>query len=235
MTPLDTDILADLIHGKHGLLLQLRDLGRRQLELIEANDLTQLLKLLASKQKTIDRAAVDSNADWIRFVAGSGDPRVAHGRRPRPLRSNGGGVRSRQGGDRAGRTNERDSRLTFRRDEAASRLQGVHQASQIRHAYTDGARSSTASTRYFFGRLNRMTQTLSIFEPLALDGTRRFADRVGGMARRDGSAGTNPRSTAIRSSTAHTRIGSQKSRVGPQESIGRLGPDGVAHRARGSQ
>jgi hypothetical protein len=135
MTPLDTDILADLIGRKHGLLLQLRDLGRRQLELIEANDLTQLLKLLASKQKLLtELQTLERHLDPFR----SQDPE-ARVWRAADDRDRCADVASQCEAVRAEIVqSERMSemRLTFRRDEAASRLQGVHQASQIRHAYT---------------------------------------------------------------------------------------------------
>jgi len=135
MTPLDTDILADLIGRKHGLLLQLRDLGRRQLELIEANDLTQLLKLLASKQKRLtELQTLEQDLDPFRLQ----DPETRVWRasidrdRCAELASQCEAVRAEV--VQSEKTSEQ--RLTFRRDEAASRLQGVHQASQIRHAYT---------------------------------------------------------------------------------------------------
>src|SRR5260370_4930515 len=51
--PPTTDILADLVGKKHDLLVQLRDVGLRQMELIEGADMTQLLKLLSSKQRLL--------------------------------------------------------------------------------------------------------------------------------------------------------------------------------------
>jgi hypothetical protein len=136
MTTLDTDILADLIDRKHGLLLQLRELGRRQLELIEANDLTQLLKLLASKQKLLTALqALERQLDPFR----SQDPETRVWRaaddRDRCAQAASECEVVRAEIVQAERMSE--SRLTFRRDEAASRIQGVHQASQIRHAYTE--------------------------------------------------------------------------------------------------
>ncbi len=50
---METDILVQLIHAKHACLLQLRDLGRRQLELIEAENLSGLLDLLSAKQRPL--------------------------------------------------------------------------------------------------------------------------------------------------------------------------------------
>jgi hypothetical protein len=48
-----TDQLAELIRCKHQVLLQLRDLGQRQAELVAAGDTGSLLKLLAVKQRLI--------------------------------------------------------------------------------------------------------------------------------------------------------------------------------------
>lgn len=49
-----TDLLAELIAHKHRVLSALRDLGRRQAELIACSQLDLLLKLLSSKQRLLD-------------------------------------------------------------------------------------------------------------------------------------------------------------------------------------
>lgn len=53
MTRLATDNLAELVAKKHQLLLQLRDVGRRQEQLVEGNP-HPLLQLLAAKQHLIN-------------------------------------------------------------------------------------------------------------------------------------------------------------------------------------
>jgi hypothetical protein len=50
---METSLLAELIAKKHELLVQLRDAGARQMELITAGDMTQLLKVLSSKQRLL--------------------------------------------------------------------------------------------------------------------------------------------------------------------------------------
>jgi hypothetical protein len=45
----ETDLLAELAARRHGLLEQLRTLGKRQLELIDQADMTQLLHVLSAK------------------------------------------------------------------------------------------------------------------------------------------------------------------------------------------
>ena len=53
MTPLHTDILMQLVRARHACLVQLRDLGRRQMELIAQGNVTSLLDVLTVKQKPL--------------------------------------------------------------------------------------------------------------------------------------------------------------------------------------
>ena len=53
MSNLTTDNLADLIDKRHRCLLQLRDLGRKQAELIAAGEMEPLLRLIAAKNQLI--------------------------------------------------------------------------------------------------------------------------------------------------------------------------------------
>jgi hypothetical protein len=48
-----TEKLVELIRKKHYVLVQLRDSGRRQAELVSGGDISALLKLLAAKQQLI--------------------------------------------------------------------------------------------------------------------------------------------------------------------------------------
>lgn len=48
-----TEQLAKLIRKKHQLLVQLRDIGRRQANLVGAGEIGELLQLLAGKQRLI--------------------------------------------------------------------------------------------------------------------------------------------------------------------------------------
>ena len=136
----DTDHLSDLICRKHRVLVQLRQLGRDQLALIEANDLTQLLKLLASKQRLLgELQSVERQLDPFR--AQDPESRVWRSAedRDRCARAAAECEAMREEIVQAERLSE--SRMTLRRDEAASRLQGLHQASQVRHAYIEPAQS----------------------------------------------------------------------------------------------
>ena len=53
MTTLPTDNLAELIHRKHQVLLQLREVGHRQIEIVDRHEISSLLQLLAAKQQLI--------------------------------------------------------------------------------------------------------------------------------------------------------------------------------------
>src|SRR5208283_3531023 len=53
MTNLPTDILMQLVRARYTCLVQLRDLGRRQLELIDQDNVSGLLDVLAVKQKPL--------------------------------------------------------------------------------------------------------------------------------------------------------------------------------------
>jgi hypothetical protein len=53
MTAFDTDLLSDWIRRKHNCLLHLRDLGRRQLELVRDGGMSELLDVLAAKQQLL--------------------------------------------------------------------------------------------------------------------------------------------------------------------------------------
>ena len=53
---MDTDQLDQLIHQKHQVLMQLRDLSRQQLALISAGeDMVPLLTVLSAKQRLMDQ------------------------------------------------------------------------------------------------------------------------------------------------------------------------------------
>lgn len=53
MKSLTTKELADLVDKRYRCLLQLRDLGQKQAELIEAGEMTPLLRLISSKNQLI--------------------------------------------------------------------------------------------------------------------------------------------------------------------------------------
>ncbi len=54
MSNLATDILMQLVRARYTCLVQLRDLGRRQMELIDQGNVTGLLDVLSVKQKPLN-------------------------------------------------------------------------------------------------------------------------------------------------------------------------------------
>ena len=53
MTTAETDMLVQLVRAKHSCLVQLRDIGRQQLDLIDQGNIPGLLALLSAKQRPL--------------------------------------------------------------------------------------------------------------------------------------------------------------------------------------
>ena len=135
MSALETDVLAELIRSKRECLMQLRDLGRRQIELIEVGDVTTLLDVLAVKQRSLLKLQqIERTLDPFRGQ----DPDKRRWRTP-DLRSEC-NEQLRQCetllSEIISREKVAEGALTRRRDETAKRLQGAHRAGQARQAYT---------------------------------------------------------------------------------------------------
>ena len=136
--PLETDILTELLGKKHELLVQLRDAGLRQMELIDNGDMTQLLKLLSSKQRVLNGLqAAERQLDPFRHQ----QPERRTWRSPADR-------------DRCARLaaccesllaevveqeKRGESRLIAHRDRVAVQLEGAHRAAQARNAYGEGS------------------------------------------------------------------------------------------------
>jgi hypothetical protein len=141
MAGLETDLLADVIHRKRRCLEQLRDLGRKQLELIHLGNITSLLDVLAVKQQMLlqlDR--LERQLDPFR----SQDPERRPWRTPDDRRACADDLAQCESLlveiMRQEKQGERE--LVQRRDEVAEQLQGTHTAQQARDAYL--ARSPVA-------------------------------------------------------------------------------------------
>jgi len=135
MTTPSTDILAQLVCAKHQCLLQLRDLGRRQLDLIEASDMTGLLEVLSTKQNSISQLqriekALDPFRDQDPDTRqwSSDDVRRRCAEQLRQCEALFAEITSQEKCS--------ESELIRRRDEAAVRLQGAHLAGHAHGAYT---------------------------------------------------------------------------------------------------
>ena len=131
---MDTDYLASLIERKHQALLRLQGLAERQLRTVGEGDLGPLLGLLAAKQQVLnDLQAVESALVPFRQQ----DPESRRWRSP--------GERERVRSlaeqcelvlrDIVQLEARSEQELAQRRDTAAARLQGTHNALLARRAY----------------------------------------------------------------------------------------------------
>jgi len=134
--PFDTDILHDLVGKKHDLLVQLRDVGLRQRELIEGGDMTQLLKLLSSKQRLLN---------GLQTIERQMDPFRQQNPAERTWRSPADRDRCAKLAahcetllvEVVEQEKRSESRLIAHRDRVAVQLEGAHQTAQARSAYVD--------------------------------------------------------------------------------------------------
>ena len=132
--PLATTLLTERIEQKLALLLQLRDLGLRQAALIESGDMTQLLKLLAAKQRLL--AALQSVERELDRFRGD-DPEARVWASPEHRRRCAETAAACEDLLRTIVEQERlsESQMRDRRERAAAQLQGAHYASEVHHAY----------------------------------------------------------------------------------------------------
>ncbi len=147
MNPSDNDNLFELLSNKLDCLQQIRDLGRKQFELIDQNDLDLLLKVQSAKQLLLKR--LQTNEQQLN-----------------PFRRQNSNQRSRKNDPQRLRCAEiaRDCEfllkeiiqkehqseklLVQRRDEAETRLQDVHSSWQARGAYL--AQTAPSSSKLDF-------------------------------------------------------------------------------------
>jgi hypothetical protein len=140
--PTNTALLAELVDRKHACLVQLRDLGRRQSDLIDSGDLASLVKVLSGKQHLI---SLLQNIERELTVFRGEDPDARRWASP-AMRAN--------CADRSSACQQlldeiveleksSGARLSTRRDEAAVLLQGAHSVQQARSAYAQSTPLST--------------------------------------------------------------------------------------------
>jgi hypothetical protein len=135
-----TESLIELIRGKHQVLLQLREIGRRQATLVVGGDVDAVLKLLAIKQNLIASLQeieyqlaphYQENPDCRDWP--SPQARQACARQAAECNSLLAEIvqLEKQGAEK----------MTARRNEVAEQLQQVHAATQVRGAYEAHRRS----------------------------------------------------------------------------------------------
>jgi len=134
MVASDTEQLAALISLKHACLLRLREMGRRQLELIGEGRVAELLDVLGAKQSFMtELQRIERALDPFRDQAPDSRNWSTPDRRQHCAEEAAGCERLL--GEIVDQEKRAESELTRRRDLAASQLQGTHAAGQARRAY----------------------------------------------------------------------------------------------------
>lgn len=134
MSDLSTDHLQQLIQQKHDCLMQLHKLVGEQAARIEADDMTQLLKVLAAKQQMLNTLqTIERQLDPFRGQ----DPTARTWRSPEDRQRCARLAQRCEAilADVIRREKQGEAQLTQRRDEAAALLQGMHNAGRARGAY----------------------------------------------------------------------------------------------------
>jgi len=134
MTSPDTQALAELIRAKRACLVAVRDLGRKQLELIAGGNMTGLLDLLAAKQPALDRLQrIERGLEPFRGQ----DPESRRWPSPEDRRRSAEEVAECEAllAEILSQEKQAEAELVRRRDETALRLDRAHLAGRARGAY----------------------------------------------------------------------------------------------------
>jgi hypothetical protein len=137
-----TELLGELIRRKHVVLVQLRDIGRRQMDLVTSGEIAALLTLLASKQTLI--------ADLQNLERGL-KPFFAENPESRVWRSPAERAQCARLAEECNALLEEVVRMEklgaeqmdARKNEVAAQLQQVHAAAHVRNAYQAQQRTHT--------------------------------------------------------------------------------------------
>lgn len=144
MSELATDILTALVRQKLDCLQQLWRLGGQQNELIEGGEMSQLLKVLAAKQRLLNAMqAIEQKLNPFRDE----DPQQRIWRSPQDRQRCADMISESEQllGKIMEHEQQCEGQLRHRRDEAAQRLQGAHVASQARDAYSQHPPNATGN------------------------------------------------------------------------------------------
>jgi hypothetical protein len=129
-----TEQLAELIRTKHQVLMRLRDIGRRQADLVASGEIAALLTLLGGKQKLI--AGLQELESRLKpFYAENPDARVWHSPADR--------AQCAQLANECNTLLEEivaleklgAEKMNARKSEVAEQLQQAHAAAHVRNAY----------------------------------------------------------------------------------------------------
>lgn len=144
----ETDLLADLATRRHECLRQLHALSLRQLELIDVEDMSTLLGVLAAKQRLLSSLQeLERGMDPFREQ----DPDQRRWRSPQARQRCAELISQSQSlfAEIIAHEKQGETRMQTHRDQAAARLQGANAGAQARTAYvgdSHDARSLDLST-----------------------------------------------------------------------------------------
>ena len=141
MSVLETELLSDLIDRKRSCLVQLHEIGRKQLELVRRGTMTDLLELLATKQHVLMQLQqVESDLDPFR----GDDPEQRCWQSPQKRQACADRLRDCETllAEITAQERQSEQELIRRRDQIATQLEGVHAASYARGAYLAEPRSA---------------------------------------------------------------------------------------------
>jgi hypothetical protein len=139
----ETEQLSSLIDAKHACLSQLCQLGQRQLESIAAADFSQLIKILAAKQRLlVGMQNMERQLDPFRNQ--SPESRAWPSAEKRRHCAAVAQQCETLLGEIVAQEQESERLLKQQRDDAAQRLQQSHTASQARGAYNGSADCATS-------------------------------------------------------------------------------------------
>lgn len=134
MPQLTTDQLADLISKRHRCLLQLRELGRKQGELISQGDMSPLLRLLGAKNQLL--VAVQAIEQQLApFHAQKPEQRSWPTEEARAKCAEQAAACQQLLEEVMQMEEQNEREMTARRDQVASQLQAAQAASTARGAY----------------------------------------------------------------------------------------------------
>jgi hypothetical protein len=134
MAVYETDLLSRLIHQKLDCLTRLRDMGRKQLDLVREGSITELLDVLSVKQRVLlELQGIEKSLGPFRHQ----DPEQRRWRTPDARQRCAQDLRQCELllGEIMAQEKQSENDLIRRRDETALQLQGVHRAAQARGAY----------------------------------------------------------------------------------------------------
>lgn len=134
MTAFETDLLSDLICRKHKCLTQLRDMGQKQLELVRAGTMAELLDVLSAKHRLLARLQRIERA-LIPFRGQNPDQR--HWRTDRQRQQSAQRLQQCESllSQIMAQETQSEHQLTQRRDQLATQLQGLQRSGEASVAY----------------------------------------------------------------------------------------------------